>query len=268
MFGSAAKRPVSDERMERDKVKVFDAFKKRDRDDMTEKEKKSVDIKELEIYSGMRVAVETPERELLFLANLQDPYKGTAKLCQCSSEGAASDEELLQASGPMRVKLRGYNDRKRKAVFMEGMITPGPKHRWQIEELTVTKVENERTFYRLNTDMDAVIAAAEGGTAGERRCRLLNISEGGASISAEYPYRKGDRFLLKVRLLEKESEVVLYCEVLRVAEKSGSRFEYGCHFLDLTKADEEQLAQSIWAAGHKEGESFNSSGKEEDDGND
>lgn len=225
-------------------VKVLERFKKAE-EDTNEKGRKAVDLKELEIYSGMRVVVETPDGDMLFIGDLRDPYGGTAKLCQCSGGEGIWDRERVHGAKQMHVRLRGYNNHKRKAVLMEGIITLGHHHIWQIEKLTVTKVENERTFHRLNTDMDAVIAAAEGENGEERHCRLLNISAGGANISSEYRYHKGDTFLLKVKLLEKESEAVLYCEVLRVAEKGSSRFEYGCRFLELAKADEERMARGI-----------------------
>ena len=233
-------------------VKSLDMFKKKE--DTSKKERKAADIRELEIYSGMRVIVETPRGQLLFIGDLQEPYKGAARLRQCSDGEIVLDEETAPMTEHMYVRLRGYNDHERKAVYMEGLLTPEHKHVWRIEELTVTRVENERTFYRLNTDMDAVIGAAEDGIVVERQCRLLNISVGGVSIRSAYRYHKGERFLLKVRVLDNESEVVLYCEVLRIAEKSESVFEYGCRFLELAGADQEQIAQIISAIGNKERE--------------
>lgn len=235
-------------------MKFLDRFKKKDEDNITEKERKSADIKELEIYSGMRVVVETMKGQMLFIADLQDPYKGTARLCQCSDRGIVLDEELDKVSGHLEVRLRGYNHHERKAVLMEGSIIPEDKHTWRIEKLTVVKIENERTFYRLDTDIDGTITAEEGENAGERGCKLLNISVGGASIGSACRYLKGERFLLHVKLLEDGTDMVLYCEVLRVAEKSENCFEYGCRFLELTKASREQIAQRISAACHKENE--------------
>lgn len=229
-------------------VKLLNVFKKGNGEERAGRERKTVDLKELEIYSGMRVLVETPGEQILFIANLQDLRGGTASLCQCSDGAAALDEEKVPLTEHMRVRLRGYNDRERKAVLMEGVITPGERHVWLVEELTVIKVENERTFCRLDTDIDGVIGETDGDTAGERRCKLLNISVGGASITTEYRYHKGDRFLLKVRLLDKEVEMVLYCEVLRVAERSQSGFEYGCRFLELAGAARERISRSILAA--------------------
>ena len=226
-------------------MKLLDIFKKRDGEDITEKERRTVDINELEIYSGMRVVVETPNGHMLFIANLQDPCGGKARLCQCSDGDAGSDGETALIAEPMCVRLRGYNNHERKAVLMEGIMTPERNHIWQLDKLTVTRVENERTYPRLATDIDGMIAAPKGDASQERPCRLLNISAGGASISSTYPYQKGNRFLLKVKLPEKATETVLYCQVLRVAEKSESIFEYGCRFLELAKADQDQIARLI-----------------------
>lgn len=214
-------------------MRLFDIFGKR-----VEK-----DIKELEIYSGMRVVVEDTEDRMLFIANLKNLYKDTAELYQFSEGDIFQDVDMesYRGSESLYVKLRGFNDCERKAVFMEGIVTPGQRHVWQVRNLTVVRVENERSFTRLNTDIDAV-AVSPGDD--ERVCRLLNISVGGASIGTEYRYHKGDTFLLKVKL-SGDKPSVMYCEVLRVIEKETAKFEYGCRFLELTEADQEQITRSM-----------------------
>ena len=86
---------------------------------------------------------------------------------------------------------------------------------------------------------------------GERPCKLLNISVGGASISSEHRYHEGDKFLLKVKLLEDRPESAMYSKVVRVIEKDGGAYEYGCRFLELTEADQEQITRNIFAAQRK-----------------
>ena len=88
-------------------------------------------------------------------------------------------------------------------------------------------------------------------TMGEKPCKLLNISIGGACISSEYRYHDGDKFLLKVRLLEDRTESAMFSQVMRVIEKGDAGFEYGCRFLELTDADQEQITQNIFAAQRK-----------------
>lgn len=187
--------------------------------------------------------VEDTEDRILFIANIKNLHKDTAELYQFSEGDIFQDvdTESYRGTESLYVKLRGFNDCERKAVFMEGIVTPGQRHVWQVRNLTVVRVENERSFTRLNTDIDAV-AVSPGDD--ERVCRLLNISVGGASIGTEYRYHKGDTFLLKVKL-SGDKPSVMYCEVLRVIEKDTAKFEYGCRFLELTEADQEQITRSM-----------------------
>ena len=91
-----------------------------------------------------------------------------------------SESELLQDAGSIRARIRGYSDHERRAVYMEGVITPGPRHIWQVEELTVVRIGNDRAFFRLDTDLPATVTMFSGLAIGERPCRLLNVSIGGA----------------------------------------------------------------------------------------
>lgn len=227
-------------------MKLFDIFGKKGENDVAGNSREANDLKELEIYSGMRIIVENLEGNMLFIAKLQDPQRHTAKLHQYSEAESLPDtvSELPSDTAPISVKMRGYNDRERKAVFMEGTLTPSQKHIWKIENLVITGIENERSFPRMATDMDAVIIS-DGSGADERTCRLLNISVGGAGIGLEHRYYKGDKFLLKVKLLENRPPFVVYCEVLRVIQRETDSFEYGCRFLELTEADAEQITQNI-----------------------
>ena len=72
-----------------------------------------------------------------------------AKLHQYSESEMTEDAESIHA------RIRGYSDRERKAVYMEGVITPGPRHIWQVEELTVLRAGNDRAFFRLETNLEA-----------------------------------------------------------------------------------------------------------------
>lgn len=206
------------------------------------------DMKALEIYSGMRVVVEDLEGQMLFVAKLQDPQKNTARLYQYSATDTFQDTDITS----IPVKIRGYNDCERKAVFMEGDISPKEKHIWQMENLIITRIENERAYSRMNTDIDATVTMSDGENTGEKNCRLLNISVGGANIASEYRYYKSDRFILRAQLVEDHPISVMYCEILRVIEKNSSSYEYGCRFLELTEADQEELTQCIELISEKE----------------
>ena len=77
---------------------------------------------------------------------------------------------------------------------------------------------------------------------------MLNISVGGARILSEQLYHEGDKFLLKVQLLEDRPMSVMFCEVLRVFEREGSKYEYGCRFLELNEEDQDKITQNIFVA--------------------
>lgn len=241
-------------------MKLFGLFRKKSREDQSGKaeeeasaarEDQSEEAEEVEeetaanmqgVYSGMRTEVTDFDGRVLFVAKLMDLRKNTAQLYQYS-ESMLSSEDV-----PVRVRIRGYNDSEKKAVYMEGVITPRPDHVWQVDELTVTKLTNERAFFRLNTDLDATITAFNGVQTEERTCKLLNISVGGALIGSEDRYRRGNKFMLRVKLLEERPPSIMLCQVLRVIEKEESQFEYGCQFLGMSEDEQKKITQNIFEA--------------------
>lgn len=218
-------------------VGLFDLFKK----EKPEKEDSTIVEEDLELYSGMRVEVTEATGRLLFVAKLMGVHGYTAELHQYSEAEISPETETLS------VRIRGYSDREKKAVYLEGNITPRPNHIWNVENLTVARVGNDRAFFRLDTNIDAAITTFSGLGAGERPCKLLNISVGGAGIGSDQQYHQGDKFMLKVKLLEDRAPSIMYCQVLRVIERDGGKYEYGCKFLELTEADQEKIIQNIFA---------------------
>ena len=223
-------------------MSLLELFRKRAKERPPQEDKDTNGTEELDIYSGMRVEVTTAAGQILFVAKLMGLHGDKAELHQYSEAAIVKDVETIHA------RIRGYSDYERKAVYMEGIITPGPKHIWQVEELTIVRVGNDRAFFRLTTNLDATATMFSGLAMGEKPCKLLNISVGGASVSSEYRYHKGDKFLLKVRLLEDRPESVMFSQIVRVIEKDEGKFEYGCRFLELTEVDQEQITRNIFAA--------------------
>lgn len=224
-------------------MKLFHLFDRKTEGPPQEAEKE--DEEELEIYSGMRVEVTAFDGRLLFVAKLVGPHGNQAELHQYLEAAVPQTEE------PFPVRIRGYSDRDRKAVYMEGAIMPLPQSKWSVTELKVCRAGNDRAFFRLDTNLDATATMFSGLAMGEKPCRLLNISVGGACIGSEHRYHDGDKFLLKVRLLEDRPESAMFSQVVRVIEKGDAKFEYGCRFLELTEADQEQITQNIFAVQRK-----------------
>lgn len=223
-------------------MSLLKLFSKRGKERPPQESKDVNDAEELDIYSGMRVEVTTDAGQMLFVAKLLGLHGEKAELHQYSESKIVKDVETIHA------RIRGYSDYERKAVHMEGMITPGPRHIWQVEELTVIRIGNDRAFFRLETNLDATATMFSGLAMGEKPCKLLDISVGGARVSSEYRYHEGDKFLLKVRLLEDRPELAMFTQVIRIVEKDKGSFEYGCRFLELTEADQDQITQNIFAA--------------------
>lgn len=221
-------------------MKFFDFFGKKADKPLPEAEKAN-EGEELEAYSGMRVEVTDHNGRMMFVAKLLGLRGNQAELHQYSEAAIAQPEQ------PLPVRIRGYSDHERKAVYMEGVITPMPQNKWSVAELKVCRAGNDRAFFRLETNIDASATMFSGLAMGERPCKLLNISIGGACISSEYRYHDGDKFLLKVRLLEDRPESAMFCQIVRIIEKKEDKFEYGCRFLELTEADQEQITKNIFA---------------------
>lgn len=224
---------------------VFDRFKKKAQAAPPEEAEQDT----LAYYAGMRVEVTAQDDRLLFVAKLMYPGRDTAELHQYSE----TELDMKQEDGePLPVKIRGYNDGERKAVYMEGVIHPQPRHIWRVEELQVMKQGNDRAFFRLDTDLEASMTVFSGLNAGERECRMKNISIGGACVAVDRVLHPGDKFLLNVKLLDDRPVSAMVCQVMRVTERENGKFEYGCRFLELTEEDQDRIAQSIFDAQRKQ----------------
>ena len=157
-------------------MKLFDILSKKAENDAAGEHRRRHDTRELEIYSGMRVLVEHPDGTLLFIAKLQNLQSQTAELLQYSEMEVfqETDTQMYLNTAPAPVKIRGYNENKRTAVFMEGMMIPRQNHVWQLEHLNVTAIENERSDPRLDLDIDAAIMVSNEAGAEEKLARCVN----------------------------------------------------------------------------------------------
>ena len=112
-------------------MRLFDLFGKGGKEQPQETEKKAEEneLAELTAYSGMRVEVTTFEGTLLFVAKLTNLWKDQARLEQYSESELSEEKEEEE---PLHVRIRGYSDHERKAVYMEGVITLDEKHTWKV----------------------------------------------------------------------------------------------------------------------------------------
>ena len=122
---------------------LFERLKKKPAEPPPPPPKPAQDSEDVSVYSHMRVEVTTKDGQMLFVAKLMYPQRHTAELHQYSE----ADVPLLKdcsESEALPVHIRGYHDRLRKAVYMEGFISPQPKHIWLVSHLYVARVGNDR----------------------------------------------------------------------------------------------------------------------------
>lgn len=199
-----------------------------------------------EVYPGMRVEVSTAGGSILFGGKMTYRQGTQADVAQYAQFGPLPEDSSFPA------QIRGYNDRTRKAVLMEGVITAQPKHVWAVTELKIIRSGNERAFFRLDTDLDATISVlGRGFSVGEHPCKMLNISIGGACVRTDLQQHEGDKLLLRVQLMEDRDISLMFCEIVRVTDNGDGTFSYGCRFLELTENDEARITQNIFAAQRK-----------------
>ena len=137
-------------------MSLLELFRKRAKERPPQEDKDTNGTEELDIYSGMRVEVTTAAGQILFVAKLMGLHGDKAELHQYSEAAISEVEE------PLPVRIRGYSDRERKAVYMEGAIMPLPQNKWSVSEFKVCRVGNDRAFFRLTTNLDATATMFSG----------------------------------------------------------------------------------------------------------
>ena len=207
----------------------------------------------LEIYTAMRVEVSDGEGQLFFVAKLLNIQENHGELRPFAVLTAPPESEEA-----LPVKLRGYSDRERKAVYLEGAIRPMDGGFWKVENLTLIKISNDRAFFRLSTNITATVMPMTGKfNVTEDHCRLLNIGVGGACISSNTPYQRGDRLFLNVQLHPDRDPSLLLGQVVRVQKVVGKEktwYECGCKFLEMTESQQERFTQLLFELQRKRGQ--------------
>lgn len=201
----------------------------------------------LEDYAGLQAEVTDTEGQLLFTAKLLGLEEDHGDLHLLS--GASVSREIPE---PLPVRLRGYSIRKSKAAYLEGIIHPSENGQiWHVEKLTLLKLENDRSYFRMDVSMDAGLTPVDRPGAEEEPCKLVDLSVGGVRIASPNRHQVGERLLLSVDLTPGKAPSTILCQILRVIGQEHD-YEYGCRFIDLNDADEDRIVQIIFALQRKQ----------------
>ena len=179
-----------------------------------------------ELYDGMRIEVMTPENHLLYVGRLKI-Y--SASILEIRSE---SDGELPRALYKQAVKLRGFQ-RNSEAFTLNGTICHSSPAFWHVENIRFLQREDQRSFFRQNTDTEATFVLDGHWPDEAVPCRILDLSAGG------------------LRITTKEQLFTITCQIRRAAEQQMGSFEYGCQFIGLPPKDQERLLQVIFVLQRK-----------------
>lgn len=195
-------------------------------------------------FAGIRMEVTAAsDGRLLFIGELQNIEDDEAELHVLSS-----DAQAILPPGTVDVRFRGYSRKGSQAVCLDGAITAAEPGMWLVENLSLRRAGNDRSFFRLDTTgVEASVSHAASNL--EEPCRLVNFSVGGVCLAMRNPrrvYRLSDQLKLQAQLLPDREPLVIFCRVLRVTHREGGRVEYGCCFLDQSEADQEKLTQLIF----------------------
>ncbi|MCI9119928.1 MAG: PilZ domain-containing protein [Oscillibacter sp.] len=197
-----------------------------------------------ELYDGMRIEVMTPENHLLYVGRLKI-Y--SASILEIRSE---SDGELPRALYKQAVKLRGFQ-RNSEAFTLNGTICHSSPAFWHVENIRFLQREDQRSFFRQNTDTEATFVLDGHWPDEAVPCRILDLSAGGLRITTKEQLPVGSIFHISTALLENEDPFTITCQIRRAAEQQMGSFEYGCQFIGLPPKDQERLLQVIFVLQRK-----------------
>lgn len=201
----------------------------------------------LEDYAGMQAEVADLEGRLLFTAKLLGVEEDRGNLQLLSAASVPQEVE-----NPLPVRLRGYSIRKSKAAYLEGEIRPSEDEGiWRVEKLTLSRLENERSYFRMDVAMDAGLTPVGRPGAEEEPCKLVDLSVGGVRIASTNRHQIGERLLISVELTPGKAPSTILCQILRVVGQEQD-YEYGCRFIELNDADEDRIVQIIFALQRKQ----------------
>lgn len=191
-----------------------------------------------EQYSGMRFEVMDDRERLIFIAFFTVGDDGTVVLRPIVPPRYPPTGKYYP------VLMRGYQQSTKKAIHMEGDISPAGNGNWLVDELKVTGVDNDRAFYRQVTSVGGMVVPMHQRGLNAIPCRVLNISAGGVCIQTGAECMVGEKMMLRTTLFDDWRIAPQMCTVRR-ATRRRTLFEYGCEFSDLSPGVEEHISKSI-----------------------
>ncbi len=139
------------------------------------------------------------------------------------------------------VYIRGYGSNGTRPFDLKGTVELSQRIVLKVKDLVSVPYDEHRSNFRLTIDAPVSLFYEEDTKfQNPEKCRLVNISTGGACIDSEYIHAEGEILHMKVKL-EEYAEMTFLGEIIRVNEPTPNVFRYGFLFAKL----DDQAAQNL-----------------------
>lgn len=202
----------------------------------------------------MMLDVMARNKDFLFRGIVIKFDKEYLKLCNM----VRCDIPVMQKGVNIKVVGMAYDG---TIVACQGNVCESTKESLTITDITHWSDWDRREFYRQKTDISTHLKVLSSDfnnkkNFGERflpvKCKVLDVSGGGAKIICEEEFSVGDRILLEQLAIDSESSpLLLLCEIKR---RSAGKYGhvYGVQFLEVDKQTQDNIIQAIFRIQRKE----------------
>lgn len=150
---------------------------------------------------------------------------------------------LLETGLPITV--RGY-DSGMEPVNLSGSVVESTRVRCVIGELALVPYQNQRKNSRQPIDIPAnFYALSDRHMAKPQKCRVTDISAGGARVISRSAYSVGEALRLRLELVKGEGYTSYWGEIVRAEAAGDGNFEYGFLFEQLNRRQIDALTRDI-----------------------
>ncbi len=213
----------------------------RDEDEDDELEVEEEEVKEekkkpavpLKITKGMTVNVTLSDGKPLLSGKIEE-CKGTS----LSIERDTGQFAFNTCDIGSLVYIRGYGAEGTMPIDVKGTVELSQSIALKVKDVEVIPYDEHRSNFRLTISAPVSLYYEEDKKMqNPEKCKLVNISTGGALVESEYIHTQGEILQMKVQL-EDYIPMNFMCQILRVDEPQPGVFRYGVLF---AKLDEREL---------------------------
>lgn len=143
------------------------------------------------------------------------------------------------------VYIKGYSH-DADPVDLKGIVEESSRILLRINHVKVVPRDEQRANFRLPINSDVTLYYEEDEyLQNPEKCKLVNLSTGGACIQSEYIHGEGEVLRLKIQL-EDYAPMTLLGEIIRVEEPSHGVFRYGFLFAKLDQNENTALTRMLF----------------------